>query len=83
MVTKLEVLDTFLRDGGTELAPMSTSTSLQVAADYSCRGRAGETALIMKINIRENDFMSFGADVRWLSAFPEEEERLFPPRPTW
>ena len=82
----LEVEQEFLDQGGTELAPMSTSTDLRTAAQYSCNGRNGETALIMKLKIDKNDFMSYGAGLKWLSAFPGEEERLFPPltylRPT-
>ena len=75
----LEVNNTFLQEGGTELAPMSTSTNLKVAAQYSCTGAVGETALIMKLKIDKNDFMSYGAGLKWLSAFPGEDERLYPP----
>ena len=75
----LEVKNTFLQEGGTELAPMSTSTNLKVAAQYSCTGAFGETALIMKLKIDKNDFMSYGAGLKWLSAFPGEDERLYPP----
>ena len=82
----LEVEQEFLDQGGTELAPMSTSTDLRTAARYSCNGRNGETALIMKLKIDKNDFMSYGAGLKWLSVFPGEEERLLPPltylRPT-
>ena len=75
----LKVQKEFLEKGGTELAPMSTSTNLAIAADYSCNGAKGETALIMKLNIGKNDFMMYGAGLNWLSAFPGEDERLFPP----
>ena len=75
----LDVQGRFLQHGGTELACMSTSTSLEVAADYSCRGEPGAQALIIKLRVRRNEFLSYGADLRWLSAFPEERERLFPP----
>ena len=75
----LLVQEEFLEKGGTELAPMSTTTNLEIAAGYSCHGAIGETALIMKLNIGKNDFMLYGAGLRWLSAFPGEDERLFPP----
>jgi len=52
---------------------------LKVAAQYSCTGAVGETALIMKLKIDKNDFMSYGAGLKWLSAFPGEDERLYPP----
>ena len=75
----LDVQGLFLQDGGTELGCMSTSTSLEVAADYSCSGAPGAQALIMKLHVPKNEFLSYGADLSWLSAFPGERERLFPP----
>lgn len=75
----LNVQTEFLDKGGTELAPMSTSTKLDIAAQYSTNGAPGERALIMKLKIEKNNYLSYGADVTWLSAFPGENERLFPP----
>ena len=75
----LHLQQKFLETGVTELAPMSTSTKLDIAAQYSTNGAAGESALIMKLKIDKNNFMSFGAGLKWLSAFPGEHERLFPP----
>ena len=70
----------FLKDGGTEVAPMSTSTKFEVAAQYSCnKGQEGESSLIMKLRIPTNGFMQYGVDVSWLSAFPAEGEILYPP----
>merc|ERR1712166_9745 len=47
----------FLKDGGTEVAPMSTSTKFEVAAQYSCnKGQEGESSLIMKLRIPTNGF---------------------------
>ncbi|EOD04529.1 hypothetical protein EMIHUDRAFT_312548 [Emiliania huxleyi CCMP1516] len=46
--------------GGTELAPMSTTSSLKVA-------------------MQTKNFMVRGPDISFLSAFPAEEEFLFPP----
>ena len=77
----LEVPETFQRDGGTEYAPMSTSADLQVALRYSDRA---ERRLVFKVTTR--GFIDRGADLRYLSAFPDEIEFLYPPltflRPT-
>ena len=75
----LTIVEDFLKSGGTELAPMSTTTNLAVAADYSCNGQYGAEALIMKIKIPKNGFMKSGACLKWISAFPGEDERLFGP----
>ena len=69
----LQIQPEFLRDGGTELAPMSTTASLKVAVQYS----ASEKALLLRI--RTKNFMVRGPMISFLSAFPEEEEFLFPP----
>ena len=68
-----EMPDEFLKLGGTELAPMSTTTSLQVAMEYS----ASKNALILRLNT--SSFMERGADISFLSAFPTEKEVLYPP----
>jgi hypothetical protein len=69
--------------GGTELAPMSTTADFKIAVQYSIGEDSGQS-LIMKI--RTKDFVMRGADLSYLSAFPDEEEVLFPPltylRPT-
>ena len=59
----------FMLQGGTELAPMSTTTKLEVAIAYS----DASTSLIFKI--RTDTFMQRGASIQFLSAFPDEEER--------
>ena len=70
----------FLRFGGTELAPMSTTTSLRVAAQYA----KSTSSIIFKITTQS--FLQRGADLAFLSAFPGEAEFLLPPltclRPT-
>ena len=65
--------DAFLQDGGTELAPMSTTSKLEVALQYS----AAESSLLFKL--RTDSFMDRGASIDFLSAFPGEEEVLYPP----
>ena len=70
----------FRRDGGTELATMSTSADLSVALAYS----RSPSSLLLKI--RTKSFMDRGADIAFLSAFPSESELVYPPltylRPT-
>ena len=68
-----EMPDEFLQLGGTELAPMSTTTSLKVAMEYC----ASKSALILRLNT--SSFMERGADIGFLSAFPNEKEVLYPP----
>ena len=63
----------FLAKGGTELAPMSTTSSLKVAMEYS----AGEKALLLRIKTK--NFMTRGPSISFLSAFPLEQEFLYPP----
>ena len=70
----VEVLDDFYSGGGTELAPMSTSRDLNVALHYSAKA---QVRLIFKI--ATDSFMSRGASLLFLSAFPDEVEFLYPP----
>ena len=76
----LEAADHFMQAGGTELAFMSTTADLEVAVRYSL----SRNSLLFKIV--SPGFMTTGADVQWLSAFPTEAEVLYPPltylRPT-
>lgn len=71
----LAISDAFMaeRRGGTELAPMSTTSDIGVAASYSLSG----ASLLFKLKV--NNFMQFGADLQWLSAFPAEAEICYPP----
>ena len=69
----LKVAQQFMEQGGTEMAFMSTTTSLEVAVRYSLSSHS----LLLKIVPR--NFMATGAGVQWLSAFPGEEEILYPP----
>ena len=63
----------FLRKGGSERAPMSTTSSLQVAAAYS----SSECSLFFKL--KTASFMERGVNIVFLSAFPAEAEFLFSP----
>ena len=53
---------------------MSTTTSLDVALEYSL---CGNGAVLLRL--RTSSFMQRGADIAYLSAFPAESENLFPP----
>ena len=68
-----KVTDAFAKFGGTELSLMSTTTDSSVAVRYSL----SPFSLLFKI--KAVDFMSMGADLKWLSAFPGEAEFLYPP----
>ena len=70
----LVINEDFLLQGGTELAPMSTTSDIMVALHYA---RSMERSLMFKL--RTDSFMGRGADLRFLSAFPNEREILFPP----
>lgn len=67
--------DDFLRRGGTEFCPMSTTPNLAVATRYAFAHQG--TCLLLRI--RTQNFHERGADVAYLSAFPLESECTFPP----
>lgn len=72
-VKNMEVAKDFLRGGGVEMAPMSTSYDLATALFYSY----SPNSILFKVVTQS--FMERGANVAWLSAFPGERECLFPP----
>ena len=63
--------------GGTELAPMSTTTDVGVAVGYAVRN--GQTSRSLLFRIVTDNNLQRGADLRWLSMFPGEAETLYPP----
>ena len=67
----------FMDEGGTELAPMSTTTDLRVAVGYAVRGSSTSRSLLFSI-VTDNNLQR-GADLQWLSMFPGEAETLYPP----
>ena len=71
----VKIPDDFLQGkrGGTELAPMSTTTSLAVALEYCASPRP------LLFRLRAKTFMQRGAGPAFLSCFPDEAETLFPP----
>ena len=70
----IKVSDEFGSYGGVELAPMSTSYSLDTAIHYALKG---DVNIIFRIV--SASFMERGANIEYLSSFPREQECLFPP----
>jgi len=63
--------------GGIELAMMSCTTNKDVALEYARRREGkGQAAVVFEM---EQGFVDRGADLSWLSIYPEEAEFLFPP----
>ena len=69
----VNIPDEFLDQGGSELAPMSTTSDLKVAVQYA----ASEQSVLL--HLHTSTFMQRGANLSFLSAFPGEAEYLFPP----
>jgi len=69
-----EPTESFMQHGGTELAPMSTTSKLEVALQY-----VSTTAHALLFKLRTDSFMQRGASIQFLSAFAVEEEVLYPP----
>jgi flagellar hook protein FlgE len=69
----LKIAREFMKSGGTELAFMSTTTDVNVAVRYSL----SPNSLLFKVV--SSNFITMGAEVQWLSAFPGEAEILYPP----
>ena len=63
----------FARSGGSEPAPMSTTSDPAVAVAY------GQSSHALLFRIIVKSFLCCGADIGFLSAFPGEKEYLFPP----
>jgi hypothetical protein len=66
----------FEEEGGTELAPMSTTTEVEVALNYALKGKT-TTALLFRYVT--NNSLQRGSELQWLSMFPGENETLYPP----
>lgn len=83
----LKASPALLSDGGSEMAPMSSTSMLQVAVKYAlvdhsegaatAGGRRSDSSLLFRIKTRS--FMQRGADLSFLSTFPSEAEYLYPP----
>ena len=79
----MAVSDDFMAQGGTEIGCMSTTESIDVARKFAkVRGyvEAGEEkANPLLLKVEATSLMVCGADIGWLSMYPEEKEVLFPP----
>ena len=69
----MSVPGSFMKQGGSEMAPLSTTSDIRVAVKYS----TSASSLLFKLATQ--DFMQRGADLHYLSAFPGEAEVLYPP----
>ena len=67
---------TFAKKGGAEFACMSTTTNFEVAVRFAT-AKGGKTPLLFKYTT--DSFVNRGADISFLSVYPEEREVLFPP----
>jgi hypothetical protein len=74
-MTNVAVGREFLLQGGSEKAPMSTTRDLNVALKYGI-GLEYDSVLF---RIKVTSKVKMGADLQWLSAFPQESEVLYPP----
>ena len=79
-VRNLKASRQFIHEGGTEMAALSTTDDFLIAVRYAriAAGSArGASALIFRVLVPS--FMQLGAQLRFLSAFPQENEYLYPP----
>ena len=65
----------FLDHGGSEKAPMSTTTDLKIALKYAVK--LDSDSVVFRIVASTK--LKMGANLKWLSAFPQESEVLYPP----
>lgn len=63
----------FMEQGGTEYGCMSTSAARDIAVEFA----GTKHPLVFKYETE--NFMSRGADISFLSVYPEEKEALYPP----
>jgi hypothetical protein len=64
--------------GGIELGFMSTTDSREVAMGYASGSQSNRGGLGYIFEMQEG-LVSRGADVKWVSQYPDENEKLFPP----
>ena len=75
----MEIDGDFLSVGGTEVAPMSTTTDLRVAVSYSVGFDPSNARRTLLFKLRAGSFMDRGAELSYLSCLPGEAEMAFPP----
>ena len=74
----LRATEEFESMGGSEFAPMSTTSDPRVAVAYGA-SRNSEAGCSLLFKVATSSFMERGADLSWCSAFPGESEFLYPP----
>ena len=72
MKNKTVDIERFMKLGGTELAPMSTTTDEDVARKYA----KSNVPLVLKYEVVG---LRAGVSIQWLSLYPKESEYLYPP----
>ena len=75
--TDTQTSSDFRTEGGSQAAPMSTTTDYRVAVGYAIRRGKKDGSLLMKLVTTNN--LERGSDLTFLSMFPGESETLFPP----
>jgi hypothetical protein len=73
----VQVTSKFLEEGGTELAPLSTSSNPAVAIRFAVQNRKSNSCLLFRI-VTDNNLQR-GANLKFLSMFPGEDEILYGP----
>ena len=67
----------FSEEGGTEVAPLSTTSNIAVAIGFAVKERQSNSCLLFRIVTDIG--LQRGAGVKFLSMFSFEEEFLYPP----
>ena len=67
----------FLQYGGVDDAPQSTTKNIKVALQYSKLWEDDASPVLLRL--RQKQWNNLGVDISSLSAFPAEEERVYPP----
>ena len=72
-MANMTVMGDFIEHGGTEMACMSTSEIKEEALKFA----ASKHPMLLQFEVETS--VQCGADISWLSMYPDEKEWLFPP----
>ena len=70
----LVVTRSFMKEGGSELAPMSTTADLEVALEYTRAEQGSRSGAALLFRVLVGNMMQRGADLAYLSVTPGEKE---------
>ena len=70
-LTDMTVAEEFMKQGGTEMGCMSTTEGFDVALKF---GQVGVVPNALLLKVQSTSLMSCGADIQWLSMYPEVRE---------